>query len=172
MPNLTDKVSNIEKRVNALEKNQTQKDENIIPLIIKQYQTLKISPKYSQTTVYASATQFVSGTKEQVALDLTTNANYIAIGTGSSATVGSSLDFEQFRKITFSGDNYDNVMVIDGIIESEEANGALYTNCALILRGTSSLLSGNILTGKTNINIYKSADKTLTISSEITIVEV
>ncbi len=174
MPDITKTVSSLEKRVGALEKKQTQQDINIIPLIVKIYQTLKVTPVFTSTTTYASATQRVAGTKEDVAQDFTLRANYVALGVGETAVVGSDLDQEIFRKQTILGDAYDNVLVIDAIIDTQEAsaNGKTYSNCALILDGTTTLNSGKILAGRSDISLYKSFQNTLTVSSEITIIEV
>lgn len=174
MPNLTKTVSNLEKRVGALEKKQTQQDINIIPLIVKIYQTLKVTPVFASTTTYASTTQRVAGIKSEVAEDLTKRANFVALGVGETATVGSDLDFERFRKQTILGDAYDDVVVIDAIIDTQEtdANGYRFTNCALILDGNTNLYTGKIIAGRNDVYLQKNFQNTLTVSSELTIIEV
>lgn len=172
MPNISKTVSRLEKRVKAVENRQTQNDSKIIPLIVKQYQTLKVSPLYTSTTTYASPTTLACGRSDEVAQDLTERANYIAVGTGSTATIGQRLDSEVFRKLTFSGDSYDNILVIDGIIDTQEANGYTFTNSALMLNAFSTSSSGNIIAGNNAIEISKKSNSTLTISTEITITEV
>lgn len=168
MPNLTDTVSSLDKRVTALETSQTQKDEKIIPLIEKLYRTVTTSTYYCGSPL--SGTINTAGSKQDVIDDLVANADYVALGTGSTAVEGSALPNESYRKPTVT-EQYSSTLVIDCFIENSEANGTSYTNFGLIKDGTSTSGTGTVYIGKSGVTIAKSTDKTLTISSEITVEE-
>lgn len=168
MPNLTNTVSNLDKRVTALETNQTQKDEKIIPLIEKLYKTVTTSTYYCGSPL--SGTINTAGTLQDIINDLVLNADYVALGTGSTATEGSSLPSESFRKSTVT-EQYSSTLIVDCFIENNEANGSTYSNFGLIKDGTATSGTGTVFIGKSGVSIAKTTDKTLTISSEITVEE-
>lgn len=169
MASVSDQLTSLNKRVGALErKDQT---ETIIPLIIKQYQTLKISPVYCSESTFTSSNLIACGTIQDVATNFIDFETYGIVGDGTFANVGevSSTGFENelFRKVSAGAESFDGTFIVDVFIEENEANEVTYTNSALLINANSSFGSGIIIAKNTDFLIYKTSVNTLTISTEI-----
>lgn len=169
---LTEQVTNLKKRVDALENTEFSESESI-PHIVKLYSTASALPElYASATTQCSTILYPSGGIDDAIAYLIANANYGAVGTGAKPAQGDTgILGEVDRVVTADIIDVDEVVIIEVFLDETAANGSTLTNAALLLNGTGVSGTGKVLAGET-LNLEKTSAVTLTLSGEITVTEI
>lgn len=177
MATLTKQVDNLNKRVVALENSELEASD-AVPFIVKLYATFEALPAtYCSEDAECSEDLEISDGALGVAEELSEKINYSAIGTGvvpSPGTIG--LPDEAARKIvgtvtTVESSDTEAVVVFSSYFDEQSANGELLTSAAVLYEATETPGTGTVVASEA-LNIEKTAAKTLTVSTEITVTEV
>lgn len=177
MATLTKQIDNLNKRVVALENSELESTD-AVPFIVKLYAAFETSPPLRcSTTTRVRAGQKMSAGAESAANDLAAKINYSAVGTGIVPTPGTiGVPDEAARKqvgsvTTVESTDNEIVIVFSSYFDEQTANGELLTSAAVLYEATEIPETGAVVASEA-INIEKTAAKTLTVSTEITITEV
>jgi len=171
MPNITEQVALLSRRVGALE-NADLEESDSVPLISKIYKTVNCTPVYCSDSLACSASLACDDDAIGVVTTLATQLTHIGIGTGAAPGIGdTALASEAYRKIIVDPVIVDTTLVMSVYWDESEANGSTYTNAGIFLFGTDTISTGTLFFGDA-INQEKDNTKNLTIGVEITAVEV